>query len=347
MWQLAAAAGAQALGGYLGGQAAKKGAQAAADAQSRALAEARKIAEALQIPDEEALKITLQKPEYADLDLEATLLGASPYQQVQEDALSSDLRRKALFEMQKQYDQGGLTPEMLDAARQISDQQSATTKANIAQIIARDAMEGRSDSGVSSANQLLAAQMGANRAADLGRNLRSEAFREKSNALDRMTREATAQQQYTRSGQERLASDKSDRDRLNAQFLNTSKLNKATFGDRRAENIADISNQQEKYNKQVPLTRYKLEADKANMLMGNTVSQGNVAAALENQKGAGKAQMWNTFGQAAGMGLNAYGQHQMNLERDSIYGERENRLDSVPNKPASQINIQDPRLGRS
>lgn len=158
-----------ALGGLLGGNAAKKAAQSQADMIAAAMAQAQKIIDDVGAPPDLSKAIMLEQLQLAGVltpELEEAInIGPSAVAAIQEDPGLRKAQVQALHEMSKRGRAGLTAEERAEMNRSRQDvQRDLSAKED--QIINEMAMRGQAGGGAEIAQRLLASQAGADRASE-------------------------------------------------------------------------------------------------------------------------------------------------------------------------------------
>jgi len=317
---------------YMAGHAAKDAAQAAADAKHLAMLEAKKLVEAVGIPEVEALKIVLAKPEYENLDFSPELLGQSAQEDIAPDALTESTRKKALLNLIQRSEQG-LSPLDLDMARQIQDQGAAKTIAAGKAMQNSLAQQGiNPSSGLSQMQALLSSQSAANNAAQDSRSLLRDAYANRISAQEAAGRMAESQGSTDYSRKLNKANRKDTISEINQKYSNQAKDASRSFNIETARQEADRKNKEQLYNKDILVDDYGRQLARAETMGNFALGQGNNAANIAVQRGQGKADMYRGIGKAAGS-LAGIAGGMYNPNADALTA----GLGGAKPKPASQI----------
>lgn len=317
MIAMGAMAAANVAGGIMAGRAASKAAKEAAAAQEAAYREAVARMESVGIPSIEAQKIALQMPEFAGL-ADNIQLGDTELAKVSTESSLAEARKNALRQLQERSTEGLTTEDKL-MARQLRDSTISRQQSADQDILRSMAERGTLDSGTMLAQRLLSNQGAAQSEERAAMELAGQASQNRQQAIMQAAGLAgqIEQDQYARGSQ--LAQKRDARAEINA--ANTMGTQRYNLGRQDAHNVnrANLTNQQEMYNRALIGQNYDRENQRATNLANMRMGHGAAQANNINQRGQGQANMWSGIGAGVGSAFGAMGQannNQLNREND-------------------------------
>lgn len=287
-------AAANLIGGAAAGNAQREAANKAYAAQKENFIKMQEMLEAIGIPSVEAQELLLERPEYAG-DLITEALGPSALEDIKEDPRLKSAQMDALSELQE-IAKVGLTPEERAQRAEMLRESAAQGQSAQKQILQEMAQRGTLDSGASLIAQLQAnAAQGADArrqseqmAADVAQR-RRDAIMQAANLSGNMSQADIARQTNAAQAADRIA-------QFNTQNRNQAQSRNLDAKQAYANQIANLANQEQQYNKQLIQQRYNQEMDRWKSLSNISTGAANAQAQNAQQIGAANAQ------QAAGMG---------------------------------------------
>lgn len=304
---LLAGAGANVLGGVLGGNAAKKGAAQAAAAQQAMYEKNVALLESVGIPSIEAQEIALKSPEYVG-DLVAEAQGESALTEIATDPILRQNQMNALAQTKELSEQGLSTVDRI-AMDEANQEATQADKARRAQILSQMAQRGTADSGVQLAMQLASAQeanQGANQAAN---NVAKNAYNNRIAAMQNLASQSAGMEQADYGRQAQAATAQDAIQRFNVGTRNQTAQQNQANRQNIANQQASTANQQEMYNKGLIQQDYNNRLSRAQSQIGLNTGAGQNQAANALTAGQGKASMFSSIGQGLGNAATAYGAH--------------------------------------
>lgn len=252
----------------------------------------------VRVPTAKELEIALQRYQSQGdpmLD-QATPLGPSAMEGVESDPALRDYQLEALADLARIGRSGGLGPEEQLALEQSRQSTATAARGRQEALGALARRRGTAGGGIDAVQRAVAAQGATSDAANAGFEIAAAANRNRQDALSRLSSGAGA----LRSADFSEGSDRARAADAIAEFnarnlADTRRFNVNTgnlaLGERQriAEANVDTGNEQERYNKGIPLQRYRLQAGQAGDL-----------AQLDQQKGARQASLFGGIGQLLG-----------------------------------------------
>jgi len=298
----AIAAGAQLLGGAIGGKKASKAAKKSAEAEARA--QQQMLARLDNIQDPELKQVIAQDPTLVGL-LDAENLDPSAMENISTDPRLRESQMQALEALREQG-QSGFNAEDRAQLGQMQRSEDARAQADQKSIESQMAQRGTMDSGMSLAMKLAAQQGSAQRGMESAEDLAAQASAAKRNALMQAGQLSSSigQQDFSQQAQQAQAKDVIDRfNTTNRQSIAASNLAaRQNLADQKR--ATDIQNQQN-YN-QYEQGKFSNAMTKAGGQNQITQAQGQSQANAANQAGQGAANMWSGLGNAIAGGITAY-----------------------------------------
>jgi hypothetical protein len=289
------------------GQAGASRAQAQEDI-NRAVEEIKKLG----IPEIEAQKIVLQKPELVGL-LSAQNLGPSAMEQVSAPQNLVSAQLSALQGLKERSEQG-MTPQDRLQLMNIQNSLSAQNQANNKGIMQSFAERGQAGSGNELAMRLISGQNQNQIAGQQGMALAAQIADAKRAALGDYGNMAGSVRAQDVADQTRIAQARDEINRFNT--MNTQQVAAQNLANRQmiANQGVATANQQEQYNKGLIGQQYGQQVQKT-QLLGNALtgqaSNFNTQASQQLQAGQNAAQGWQNIGTGVSNGLAAYGKYKM------------------------------------
>lgn len=304
---LLAGAGANVLGGVLGGNAAKKSAAQAAAAQKEMYDKNIALLESVGIPSVEAQRIALENPEYVG-DIVAETQGDSALTEIATDPRLRENQMNQLAQLQELSTQGLSTVDRI-AMDEANQEATQADKSRRAQLLSQMAQRGTADSGSQLAMQLASIESANQAANQASENTAKNAYNNRINAMNQLASSSANMENADFSRQAQVGTAQDAIQRFNAQTRN--QANQYNTGAR--QNIANTksttANQQEMYNKGLLQQDYTNRLNKAAAQTGLNTSYGNNMAQNALTAGAGKANMFSSIGQGLGNAATAYGSY--------------------------------------
>jgi hypothetical protein len=270
----------------------------------------------LNIPEEEALKVILENPKLVG-ELVPALEGQLP--QLQESAMQAiELAPKLQTMTDTAIDQVGQRLEggLTDADRAELDQIS---RASRAQAQGQDArlLQNLAERGVLGGGQeILLRQAAAQQAMQAGAENAQNVARQAQSNRDAAIQQASAlrQQSFGEESQKAQAADIINRfnleNQIGAKTRDTERLNQAQAANLAAKQAienqrATTRNEQEMYNKQVPIQKYNMELGKAQSIAGALTGQAQAEMAGADRKQSGINSILGGGAKVAGAAMGA------------------------------------------
>lgn len=304
---LLAGAGANVLGGVLGGNASKKAAAQAAAAQQAMYEKNIALLESVGIPSIEAQEIALNNPEYVG-DLVAEAQGESALTEIATDPILRQNQMNALAQTKELSEQGLSTVDRI-AMDEANQEATQADKGRRAQILSQMAQRGTADSGVQLAMQLASAQDANQNANQAANNVTKNAYNNRIAAMNNLASQSAGMEQadYGRQAQAATAQDAIQRFNVGTrnQVAQQNQANRQNIANQTSTN----ANQQEMYNKGLLQQDYNNRLSRAQSQVGLNTSAGNNQAQNALTAGAGKANMYSSIGQGLGNAATAYGSY--------------------------------------
>lgn len=262
-------------------------------------ASARKTLQSVPIPDEGQLRIQLQRlvqqGQLSPMQAQTILQEKTAYSQIQEDPRLRADQVDVLSSLDDQINQGGLDAQaranLFDTEQQIATQARGARGAITADAQAR----GLGNSDLAFTQQAIADQAAATRGAASGVNIAALAEERKAQALrDKASLAANLRSaDYQKSASQAAAEDainrfnaanRQDVVNRNVQAGNIAQATNLGEKQRVADTNVGLANQQEQYNKRVPLDLASLRLQKAGAVAGGFGQEAAAAAAAADEK---------------------------------------------------------------
>jgi hypothetical protein len=289
-------AGANIVGGALGGKAAKEGAQKAANIQRMSQIEQQARLDA--VKDPELKKILLENPELVG-QLSAEQLGESAMGDINLDPRLGEARMTALQGLMERGDEG-LTAQDKMQYEQLLGGVDAQEKARQATIQSQMAQRGALDSGAQLASQLSSSQGSANNARMQAMQMAADSASQRMNAQAQAGQMAgqMQSQDFGRQAQQAGARDAIAKfNAANRQDVSRQNLQaRQSLEDMRAGNV----NRQQELEHKRQKDMFDAGMRKATGQNAVTATGSAQQAQTANQAGAGQAQMYSGMGSAIG-----------------------------------------------
>jgi hypothetical protein len=260
--------------------------QKAREAIERAVVELQKV----NLPDIRRQELELELPKLMG-QLQALEAGDTELAKISTDPAMREAQLAALSQLQEKS-RTGLTDADLAKYRQLGRQASSQNEAQQSAILRQMAQMGQASSGAGIAQKLLASQASANRMAEQGDTIATEASQARERAIQAAANQA-AQMENTEYGRKSTVA--SARDAINQFNLqNKQNIANANFQNKQnmANQITNLKNEQQQYNKNLG------QQDFANQL----AKQGAIANAYTNQANMLNAQAPSLINKSSGKG---------------------------------------------
>lgn len=300
-WGAAISAGANILGGIMGGQAQEAAQQRAENIARASAAEQQRRIDA--IKDPELKKIVLENPELVD-QLTAEQLDESKMQDIQLDPRLQDARMGALQSLMQKGEEG-LTAQDKAQYEEMLMGADAQEKARQATIQSQMAQRGALDSGAQLAAQLASSQGSASNARKAALQMAADSAAQRASAQAQAGQMAgqMQSQDFARQAQAAQAADAIAKfNAANRQDVSRQNLQaRQSLENLRASNV----NRQQQLENERQQQIYGNQMGRATGQNAITSGLASTRQTMAQQSGAGQAQMYSGIGSAIGSLANA------------------------------------------